>query len=121
MLQLLRSGQISALILDAPFVEYQAAVSCDLYLVGDIVLPNSLAFAFPPDTDLVSRCWQASPAHGCVHRDQWERTFFNVCLMWKEGGRALKWGRDSMSTRLIPARQLPTFALLPLPGLRPTV
>ncbi len=61
MLQKLRSREITALVLDKPFVEYQAAVSCDLYIVGETVLPVNLGFAFPPDTSMVSR-------HPHVHR-----------------------------------------------------
>lgn len=53
MLTLLRSGQIAALVMDKPFAEYQAAVSCDLYVVGDPVLPVNLGFAFPPSTSKV--------------------------------------------------------------------
>lgn len=52
MLRMLRSAEISALILDAPFVEYQVASSCDLYEVGDTLLPVNLAFTFPPDVNL---------------------------------------------------------------------
>ncbi|KAL6748931.1 hypothetical protein V8C86DRAFT_2863839 [Haematococcus lacustris] len=49
MLESLRSGKVSALILDAPYVETQVAKNCDLYKVGSTVLPNGLAFAFGPD------------------------------------------------------------------------
>ncbi|KAJ9519137.1 hypothetical protein QJQ45_007692 [Haematococcus lacustris] len=48
----LRSGKVSALALDAPFVEYNVAQSCNFFTVGDIVLPVNLAYAFPPDTML---------------------------------------------------------------------
>ncbi|KAJ9519054.1 hypothetical protein QJQ45_003534 [Haematococcus lacustris] len=48
----LRSGKVSALALDAPFVEYNVAQSCNFFTVGDIVLPVNLAYAFPPDTVL---------------------------------------------------------------------
>ncbi|GFH17558.1 uncharacterized protein HaLaN_14220, partial [Haematococcus lacustris] len=49
MLESLRTGKVSALILDAPYVETQVAKNCDLYKVGSTVLPNGLAFAFGPD------------------------------------------------------------------------
>ncbi|KAJ9511220.1 hypothetical protein QJQ45_017184, partial [Haematococcus lacustris] len=49
MLESLRNGKVSALILDAPYVETQVAKNCDLYKVGSTVLPNGLAFAFGPD------------------------------------------------------------------------
>ncbi|KAJ9511388.1 hypothetical protein QJQ45_029798 [Haematococcus lacustris] len=49
MLESLRSGKVSALILDAPYVETQVAKNCDLYKVGSTVLPNGLALAFGPD------------------------------------------------------------------------
>ncbi|KAJ9519394.1 hypothetical protein QJQ45_023030, partial [Haematococcus lacustris] len=52
MKEALRSGQVSALALDAPFVEYNVAQSCNFFTVGDIVLPVNLAYAFPPDTML---------------------------------------------------------------------
>ena len=35
MLKLLRDGTIAALLIDAPFVEYQAAVNCDMAVVSD--------------------------------------------------------------------------------------
>lgn len=57
MLSLLRSGELTALILDKPFVQYQAASTCDLHVVGDTVLPVNLGFAFPPSTDLVNMTW----------------------------------------------------------------
>lgn len=37
MLQKLRSSELSALVMDAPFVEYQSAKSCDLYTVSGLV------------------------------------------------------------------------------------
>ncbi|KAL6749832.1 hypothetical protein V8C86DRAFT_2832108 [Haematococcus lacustris] len=52
MKEALRSGQVSAMALDAPFVEYNVAQSCNFFTVGDIVLPVNLAYAFPPDTML---------------------------------------------------------------------
>ncbi|GFH09629.1 uncharacterized protein HaLaN_04807 [Haematococcus lacustris] len=52
MIAQLRSGIVQALILDAPFVEYHAAESCDLYAVGEMLLPVNLAYAFPSDVPL---------------------------------------------------------------------
>jgi hypothetical protein len=34
----------------------QVAASCDLYTVGDLILPNNLGFAFPSETPLVGAC-----------------------------------------------------------------
>lgn len=58
MLTKLRSGELTALIFDAPFVEYSAAASCDLYVIGELVLPVNLAFALPSTTSPVSAVGQ---------------------------------------------------------------
>ncbi|KAG2429899.1 hypothetical protein HXX76_010679 [Chlamydomonas incerta] len=53
MLQKLRAGEIAALLMDAPWAQYQAATSCDLYIVDtkDKVLPFNYGLGYPPDTD----------------------------------------------------------------------
>lgn len=50
MLEGLKSGAYSALVLDAPVLEYVAGTNeaCDLFLVGDVFESFSLALAFPP-------------------------------------------------------------------------
>ncbi|KAG1677491.1 hypothetical protein FOA52_001947 [Chlamydomonas sp. UWO 241] len=50
MVQALLRGDVKALILDAPFVDFQTAASCDLVKVGETVLPNSLSFVLPAGT-----------------------------------------------------------------------
>lgn len=42
MLQKLRSQEVSALILDAPFVEFTTSKSCDLHLVGACHVQSAL-------------------------------------------------------------------------------
>ncbi len=42
MLRMLRSGAIKALVLDSPWVQWTAAANCDLFIVGDMVLPVNL-------------------------------------------------------------------------------
>ncbi len=49
----LRSGSVQALILPKPAAEYMSATACDLYVVGDVLLPTHQGFAFPPDTSVV--------------------------------------------------------------------
>ncbi len=69
MLALLENGTLSALILDAPFVEYNVATSCELYSVGSLILPNSLCFQFPPDAPMVRMgqvTLDACVGHACV-------------------------------------------------------
>lgn len=50
MVQDLRAGKYSALVLDAPVLEYISGTNehCDLFLVGDVFESFSLALAFPP-------------------------------------------------------------------------
>ncbi|GFH22020.1 uncharacterized protein HaLaN_19419 [Haematococcus lacustris] len=50
MLRRLRSGQLRALVLDAPWVQYTTALCSDLFITGETVLPVNLGFAFPGDT-----------------------------------------------------------------------
>jgi hypothetical protein len=49
----LRSGVYSALVLDAPILEYTAGTNeeCDLFLVGEVFESFSIAFAFPTAFD----------------------------------------------------------------------
>ncbi len=42
MMSMLRSGEIQALVLDSPWVQYTAASNCDMFVVGDMVLPVDL-------------------------------------------------------------------------------
>ncbi len=53
MLTSLRQGTYSALVLDAPILEYTAGTNedCDLFLVGEVFESFSLAIAFPPAFD----------------------------------------------------------------------
>ncbi|GAX84113.1 hypothetical protein CEUSTIGMA_g11536.t1 [Chlamydomonas eustigma] len=49
-LKLLRTGQLDAILFDAPFVDYQTSVNCDMYEVGPLFLPTPYTFLFPYDT-----------------------------------------------------------------------
>jgi len=55
MMAQLRSGYVDALVLDAPWVEFMIGTQCDMYSVGDLVLPVDMGFAYAsntPDSDL---------------------------------------------------------------------
>lgn len=53
MVDALKNGQYSALILDAPVLEHTVGTNeeCDLFLVGDMFETFSIALAFPPAFD----------------------------------------------------------------------
>ncbi len=42
LLRTLRAGEVKAIVLDAPWVKFTAAAHCDLFIVGDMVLPVNL-------------------------------------------------------------------------------
>eukprot|EP00798_Chlamydomonas_sp_ICE-L_P016227 gene16227-22393_t len=51
MLAKLRNGVYKALLLDAVWVDYTAATTCDLYTVGDLLMPVNLGFVYPQDLE----------------------------------------------------------------------
>ncbi|GAX84115.1 hypothetical protein CEUSTIGMA_g11538.t1 [Chlamydomonas eustigma] len=50
MLDMLRHGEIAALVIDASFVRYYTAMDCHFVQVGGILLPNDVGFVFPSET-----------------------------------------------------------------------
>ncbi|KAK9804717.1 hypothetical protein WJX72_001753 [[Myrmecia] bisecta] len=50
----LRSGEIHALILDSPVLEYTQSQQCDIHVVGQEFNTFNLALAFPPNTPVAT-------------------------------------------------------------------
>ena len=48
MISKLRHKEITALIIDATVADYITSSNCDLYLVGDLLLPNVIGYLFQP-------------------------------------------------------------------------
>eukprot|EP00884_Botryococcus_braunii_P010305 jgi/Botrbrau1/19276/Bobra.0073s0023.1 len=58
MLDTLRSGKISALVIDIVFAENKVSQACDLHIVGETFEPTDLAFVFPkgfPDDNIIQK------------------------------------------------------------------
>lgn len=74
MVDALKNGKYSALILDAPVLEHTVGTNeeCDLFLVGDMFETFSIALAFPPAfSDAVIYAFSQSIVRLQVRRGRW--------------------------------------------------